>query len=106
MLFVTFFSKWIFVTFYISIYKDMKRFSQIQNNWLEIDNYLYKKFEFRDFDSSIDFVNKVSKIANELNHHPTIVINYNIVEIKTTTHDSGDIITERDFKLVEEIEKI
>ena len=94
------------VAFYISIYKDMKRFSQIQNDWLEINNYLYKKFEFGDFDSSIDFVNKVAKIANELKHHPTIIINYNIVEIKTTTHDRGDIITKKDFELVEEIEKI
>jgi 4a-hydroxytetrahydrobiopterin dehydratase len=84
----------------------MKRFSQIQNNWLEIDNSLYKKFEFSDFNSSIDFVNKVSKIANELNHHPTIIINYNIVEIKTTTHDRGDIITDKDFELAQQIENV
>jgi 4a-hydroxytetrahydrobiopterin dehydratase len=84
----------------------MKRFSQIQNNWLEIDNSFYKKFEFSDFNSSIDFVNKVSKIANELNHHPTIIINYNIVEIKTTTHDRGDIITDKDFELAQQIENV
>ena len=84
----------------------MKRFSQIQNDWLEIDNSLYRKFEFSDFNSSIDFINKVAKIANELNHHPTMIINYNIVEIKTTTHDKGNIITEKDFELIEEIEKI
>jgi len=84
----------------------MKRFSQIQNNWLEIDDFLYKKFELKDFNASIEFVNKVSKIANELNHHPTIIINYNIVEIKTTTHDKGDIITDKDFELAHQIEKI
>lgn len=84
----------------------MKRFSQIQNDWLEIDDSLYKKFEFSDFNSSIDFVNKVAKIANELNHHPTININYNIVEIKTTTHDRGDIITDKDFELAQQIENV
>ena len=94
------------MAFHISIYKDMKRFSQIQNNWLEIDNYLYKKFEFDNFGASIEFVNKVSKIINQLNHHPTIIINYNVVEISTTTHDRGDIITNKDFELVNEIEKI
>lgn len=84
----------------------MEKFSKIQKNWLEKDNFLIKKFEFNSFFESIDFVNEVAQVSEKLNHHPTIIINYNSVEIKTTTHDKGNIITEKDIQLSELIDKI
>lgn len=84
----------------------MEKFSKIQKSWLEKDNFLTKKFEFNNFLESIDFVNKVAQVSEELNHHPIIIINYNSVEIKTTTHDKGNIITEKDTQLSERIDKI
>ena len=65
----------------------MKRFSDMKLDWIEEKDKLKKNFLFDDFDTSIEFVNKVALISNKLNHHPTIKINYNKVEIKTTTHD-------------------
>ena len=84
----------------------MKRFSDIKLDWIEEKNNLKKSFLFEDFDSSVEFVNKVALVANKLNHHPTITINYNKVKIETTTHDEGNIITEKDYQLCEEIDKI
>lgn len=75
-------------------------------DWIEENDKLKKNFLFDDFDSSIEFVNKVALVSNKLNHHPTIKINYNKVEIKTTTHDEGNIITEKDYQLCKEIDKI
>ena len=84
----------------------MERFSNIKMNWFRDGENLTKFFEFKDFNSSLDFVNKVATVANKLNHHPTILIDYNKVEIKTTTHDAGNIITEKDYQLCREIDKI
>ena len=84
----------------------MERFSNIKMNWFRDEGNLTKFFEFKDFNSSLDFVNKVATVANKLNHHPTILIDYNKVEIKTTTHDAGNIITEKDYQLCREIDKI
>jgi 4a-hydroxytetrahydrobiopterin dehydratase len=84
----------------------MEKFSQMPKNWLEKDNYLQKNYEFNNFLESIDFINQVANIAEKLNHHPIITINYNKVEIKTTTHDEGDIITKKDYQLSQEIDKI
>lgn len=83
----------------------MKRFSDIKLDWIEEEDKLTKSFVFEDFDSSIKFVNKVALLSNKLNHHPTITINYNKVKIETTTHDEGNIITEKDYQLCDEIDK-
>ena len=79
--------------------------------WYEIehpqDGYeLAKSFEFSDFREAFAFCTKVAFIAEKLNHHPSISIDYNKVRISTTTHDSGNIITEKDRKLTAEIDKL
>lgn len=84
----------------------MEKFSQIKIDWLKSENTLKREFEFKNFLNSIEFVNQVAQISEKLNHHPTIIINYNKVKIETTTHDKGDIITEKDYKLCNEIDKI
>lgn len=84
----------------------MDKFSEIQLDWFKSENKLKKEFEFENFLDSIKFVNQVAEISENLNHHPTIIINYNKVKIETTTHDEGDIITEKDYKLCRQIDKI
>lgn len=84
----------------------MNKFSQIQTDWIEEEGNLRREFKFKDFNESINFTIKVAKIANKLNHHPSITINYNKVKIETTTHDEGNIITEKDYRLCQEIDKI
>src|SRR4051794_24154726 len=64
--------------------------------WQTKDNKLYQKFTFADFDGAIVFMNNVATIANELNHHPTIKNTYNTVELWLSTHDAGDVVTDKD----------
>lgn len=79
--------------------------------WYEIENLnneteLARSFEFRDFKEAFSFCTKVALIAEKLNHHPSITIDYNKVSISTTTHDSGNRITEKDRQLTAEIDKL
>lgn len=74
--------------------------------WQENENFLYQKFEFKDFKTALNFINQVGEIANELDHHPKITNNYNIVELWLSTHSAGDKVSEKDLQLVKLIGEI
>ena len=74
--------------------------------WKEADNKLYRKFEFADFSEAFAFMTKVALAAEKMNHHPLWTNVYNTVEIWLSTHDAGDIVTEKDKKLAEKIDKL
>ena len=63
-----------------------------------------KKFEFSSFSEAIQFVNRVADLAERADHHPDIFINYRKVTLTLSTHSDGGI-TEKDFKLAEQIER-
>lgn len=74
--------------------------------WQEINNKLEKEFEFKDFKEAFAFMTKVATIAEELKHHPEWTNIYNKVTIKLSTHDAGDIVTEKDTELAKRIDEI
>jgi 4a-hydroxytetrahydrobiopterin dehydratase len=68
--------------------------------WSEVDGALEREFRFADFRAAMDFVNRVAEVAEEENHHPDIVISYNRVTLRWSTHSAGGI-TERDSELAQ-----
>ena len=74
--------------------------------WQEKDNTLYRKFEFTDFTEAFAFMTRVALIAEKMNHHPKWTNVWNTVELWLSTHDAGDVVTDRDRKLAEKIDKI
>lgn len=75
-------------------------------DWQVIDyKSIKRKFKFTDFNSSIQFVNKLAKVAEAEGHHPDITINYNKVIIELTTHSIGGL-SENDFIMAAKIEQI
>jgi len=75
-------------------------------NWQLDGTTLVANFEFDGFLEAIEFVTDLAQIVEELNHHPDILIQYNMVTISTTTHDADDQITTRDTKLIGQIEEL
>lgn len=73
--------------------------------WQTVDNKLYRKFSFKDFNGAIRFINGVADIANKLDHHPTIHNTYNLVELWLSTHSAGDRVTDKDHQLASSIDK-
>lgn len=75
--------------------------------WGSSKEKLEKTFKFKEFNDSIDFVNKVAKIAEQQNHHPNITINYNKVKISITDHEKGGVTDKcrRFVKSINELEK-
>ena len=74
--------------------------------WKEQNNSLYRKFEFADFSEAFAFMTRVALAAEKMNHHPLWTNVYNKVEVWLNTHDAGDVVTEKDHKLAEKIDKI
>lgn len=74
--------------------------------WKEENNALYKKFQFSDFVQAFSFMTRVAIIAEKADHHPTWKNTWNTVEIWLSTHDAGNIVTEKDHNLASAIDGI
>ena len=72
--------------------------------WEKKENSLYRKFEFRNFSEAFAFMTRVAFIAEKMDHHPLWTNVYNTVEIWLSTHDAGDIVTDKDHKLAKKID--
>ena len=74
--------------------------------WTENENKLYKKFRFKNFSEAFAFITRVALLAEKMDHHPQWTNVYNTVEIWLSTHDAGDVITDKDRKLANAIDAI
>lgn len=74
--------------------------------WQNQQGKLYQKFTFKDFKEAVAFLNQVAEIAHKLNHHPKIHNNWNTVELWLSTHDAGDVVTEKDQTFADEVSKL
>ena len=74
--------------------------------WKEEDNKLKKTFEFKDFVEAFGFMSKVAIVAEKMNHHPHMANVYNQVSFELSTHDAGNIVTDKDRKLADAIDKL
>lgn len=74
--------------------------------WKEEHNKLTRNLEFASFVEAFGFMSQVALVAEKMNHHPDWSNVYNKVSIRLSTHDAGDVVTEKDRKLAAEIDKI
>jgi len=61
--------------------------------WDFSDNKISKIFEFDAYLDGVEFINKIAPIAERLNHHPDIILNYCKVDISIYSHDLGGVTT-------------
>jgi 4a-hydroxytetrahydrobiopterin dehydratase len=74
--------------------------------WQETENKLYRKFEFKNFSEAFAFMTRIALVAEKMDHHPLWTNVWNKVEIWLSTHDAGDIVTDKDRKLAAAIDKL
>lgn len=74
--------------------------------WTEENNCLYRKFVFADFSEAFAFMTRVAIEAEKANHHPRWSNVWNTVEVWLNTHDSGNIVTDKDRKLANKIDTL
>lgn len=65
-----------------------------------------KTFTFADFSEAFAFMTRVALLAEKANHHPDWSNVWNRVSIKLSTHDAGNVVTEKDRRLAEAIDEV
>jgi 4a-hydroxytetrahydrobiopterin dehydratase len=73
--------------------------------WTKRAKTVLRTFKFEGFLNGIEFVNRVAKKAQKLDHHPDIDIRFNKVTLTLTTHDEGGL-TEKDFTLARQCDGV
>ena len=72
------------------------------DGWERAGDAIERTFKLDDFKGSVDFVNRLTPIAEEMNHHPDLAISWNQVTVTITTHSEGGL-TANDFELARRI---
>ncbi len=81
---------------------EIKQALEKLSGWERRGNALERVLEFPSFKDAMNFVNRVAAVAEEVNHHPDITVNYNRVTLLLTSHDSGGV-TGRDISFAARI---
>ena len=84
---------------------DIQKKMEKLNNWALEGTSIVKDATFPDFKQALTFVNNVAEIAERHHHHPSIILDANFVRLTLTTH-SEHTLTDKDFLVAEEIDKI
>lgn len=71
--------------------------------WRREGDHLTRCLEFASFMQAIEFVNQVARTAEEIDHHPDILISWRRVTLNLSSHDVGGV-TNRDFTLAGKID--
>jgi 4a-hydroxytetrahydrobiopterin dehydratase len=77
----------------------------IHNEWKEIDDKLIRVYTFPTYKDSINFVNKVSEIAEDQNHHPEMVIGVDSVKVIMFDHEEGGV-SDKCHKFADAVDKM
>ncbi len=83
------------------------KYLEMINNWEVVENKsIEKNFVMNDFQSALDFINKIGIIAEEEGHHPDILLHgWNKVKIILSTHAIGGL-SINDFILASKVDRI
>ncbi len=74
--------------------------------WRQEGETLVRDLEFDDFRGAMAFVNRVADLAEEVNHHPDILVHgWNRVRLTLTTHSEGRV-TGNDHAMAERIDSL
>jgi 4a-hydroxytetrahydrobiopterin dehydratase len=76
-------------------------------NWNVLNDnlFLIREYKFKNWIRTMQFINEISEIAENINHHPNINFTYGLCEVKTQTHTVNSV-TALDFELAEKINLI
>jgi 4a-hydroxytetrahydrobiopterin dehydratase len=67
-------------------------------DWERDGDEIVRVYEFDDYLDGVAFASEVGEIADEEFHHPEMIVRYDEVEVRLTSHEAGGI-TDRDVEL-------
>lgn len=75
-------------------------------HWRRDGEALVRDLKFDDFAQAMAYVNRVADLAEEVNHHPDILVHgWNHVRLTLTTHSAGGL-TDNDYAMARRIDEL
>ncbi len=74
--------------------------------WTEREGGLERSFRFADFSTAFGFMTRVALEAERMSHHPTWTNTWNRVDVRLSTHDAGNVVTDKDRALAAVMDRI
>jgi 4a-hydroxytetrahydrobiopterin dehydratase len=81
------------------------KFTGPLQHWYYEDGWIRRKYKTGSWKGTLMVVNTVGHLAEAAWHHPDLTVSYAFVIVKLQTHDAKGI-TEKDFELAAEIERV
>ncbi len=79
---------------------------RLPKNWRIVAGKLQREFQFTNFMETIAFVNQIAEIAENMDHHPDLLIHsYKKLIIEVWTHQAQST-TNKDYELATQVENI
>ncbi|MFC6903873.1 4a-hydroxytetrahydrobiopterin dehydratase [Halalkalicoccus tibetensis] len=72
--------------------------TQLPEGWERDGEEITRTFEFDDYLAGLDFAREVGEIADEEFHHPQMIVDFQEVEVRFTSHEEGGI-TDQDIEM-------
>ncbi|KFX72259.1 MAG: pterin-4-alpha-carbinolamine dehydratase [alpha proteobacterium QL1] len=90
--------------------EEIQKLNSELNQWIIVKNQdgiktLTKYLKFKNFEQSLDFINKLSAIAEQEGHHPDLSFGWGYANVTIFTHAVKGL-TESDFILAAKIDQI
>ncbi|ANJ66541.1 hypothetical protein A9404_03340 [Halothiobacillus diazotrophicus] len=83
----------------------METHTPLHARWHIENAHLATTIQTGDYKSAVLLVNAIAYLAEQHQHHPTMTLGYNRLDIRITTHDAGRL-TEKDHRLAFEIDRL
>ncbi|MFB6102390.1 MAG: 4a-hydroxytetrahydrobiopterin dehydratase [Haloplanus sp.] len=71
---------------------------RLPEGWERDGDEIVRVYQFDDYLNGVTFATQVAEVADEEFHHPEIIIRYDEVEVRLTSHEAGGI-TDADIRL-------
>jgi 4a-hydroxytetrahydrobiopterin dehydratase len=84
---------------------DIKTHLEDVPDWSHQGNAIVRTFTLGNFVESVEFVNQLTELAEDANHHPDVDIRWNKVTLSLSTHSKGGL-TKADFDLAMQIDEL
>ena len=78
---------------------ELQDFLSRHPGWSLESGMLVRTFEARTFLDGIEFVHRVARVAEAVDHHPDIDIRWRKVTLRLITHDAGNRVTALDTRV-------
>jgi 4a-hydroxytetrahydrobiopterin dehydratase len=71
--------------------------------WQRRGDEITRQYKFSSFTAAMAFVNHAADLAESMDHHPDILVQFNKVTLTLSTHSAGGL-TDLDFELAKKLD--